>query len=150
MTRDTQPAVDGFNFDAQVFSALWAAQASSFPHLPPDAPSELQKATVDVKDPERVYSIYRASRRYHFQLLVERYEEVLLGRRSAILTACIGLYCRYDTAAACLAVRHDHASHIADAWRARSLFGDTMRPAPEPLLAIWRVKTIQNPLFART
>ena len=70
MTRDT-PA-DGINVDAQVLSALWAAQAPAFPHLPPDAPRELLTDTVDVRDPERVYTIYRASRRYHFQLLVER------------------------------------------------------------------------------
>jgi hypothetical protein len=70
MTRDT-PA-NGFNVDPQVLSALWEAQAPSFPHLPPDAPPELLKNTVDVRDPQRVYSIYRASRRYNFQLLVER------------------------------------------------------------------------------
>ncbi|KFY05566.1 hypothetical protein V492_08444, partial [Pseudogymnoascus sp. VKM F-4246] len=71
MTRDT-PA-NGFNVDPQVLSALWAAQAPTFPHLPPDAPPELLKNTIDVRDPQRVYSIYRASRRYNFQLLVERF-----------------------------------------------------------------------------
>jgi hypothetical protein len=65
-------ASDASNVDAHVLSALWAAQVSSFPHIPPDAPIELKKVTVDIKDAERVYSIYRASRRYHFQLLVER------------------------------------------------------------------------------
>ncbi|OBT77593.1 hypothetical protein VF21_04553 [Pseudogymnoascus sp. 05NY08] len=93
MTRDT-PA-NGFNVDPQVLSALWAAQSSSFPHLPPDAPPELLKNTVDVRDPQRVYSIYRASRRYNFQLLVERF----------ILQIRYGCRVPYCTTATCFTYR---------------------------------------------
>ncbi|KFY22333.1 hypothetical protein V493_06658, partial [Pseudogymnoascus sp. VKM F-4281 (FW-2241)] len=93
MTRDT-PA-NGFNVDPQVLSALWAAQASTFPHLPPDAPPELLKNTVDVRDPQRVYTIYRASRRYNFQLLVERF----------ILQIRYGCRVPYCTTATCFTYR---------------------------------------------
>jgi hypothetical protein len=76
MTRDTLRAVDDhdqdWDADGEVFSALWAA-APSFPQLPLDAPPELKRLTVDVRDPKRVYAIYRASRRHGFQLLVERF-----------------------------------------------------------------------------
>ncbi|KAL5350758.1 hypothetical protein ACLOAV_004327 [Pseudogymnoascus australis] len=93
MTRDT-PA-NGFNVDPQVLSALWAAQAPTFPHLPPDAPPELLKSTIDVRDPQRVYTIYRASRRYNFQLLVERF----------ILQIRYGCRVPYCTTATCFTYR---------------------------------------------
>lgn len=72
MTRDTFRVVDDHDGDAEVFSALWAA-APSFPQLPSDAPPELISLTYELRDPKRVYAIYRASRRHNFQLLVERY-----------------------------------------------------------------------------
>lgn len=56
-----------------LLSALWAQQAHSFPRLPADAPAAIANDTIDVKDPERVYRIYRASRRHQFQLLVEAF-----------------------------------------------------------------------------
>ncbi len=59
--------------NATLLSALWSAQAPTFARLPQGAPRELVKATIEIRDPERVYSIYRASRRHHFQLLVERF-----------------------------------------------------------------------------
>ena len=56
-----------------LLSALWAHQAHSFPRLPAGAPAAIAKDTIEVKDPERVYRIYRASRRHQFQLLVEAF-----------------------------------------------------------------------------
>ena len=53
-----------------LYAALWAA--APFPRLPDDAPAELKKLTIDIDDPKRVYAIHRASRRHHFQILVER------------------------------------------------------------------------------
>jgi hypothetical protein len=72
MTRDTQIIHDDRNplSGAEVYAALWAA--APFPRLPHDAPNELKKLTIDVEDPKRVYAIHRASRRHHFQILVER------------------------------------------------------------------------------
>jgi hypothetical protein len=32
----------------------------------------LKKLTINIDDPKRVYAIHRASRRHHFQILVER------------------------------------------------------------------------------
>jgi hypothetical protein len=54
-----------------MYAALWAA--APFPRLPEDAPNELKKLAIDIDDPKRVYAIYRASRRHHFQILVERF-----------------------------------------------------------------------------
>jgi hypothetical protein len=72
MTRDSPRLVDEQDGEAEIFSALWAA-APSFPQLPPDAPPELRALTVEVDDPKKVYSIYHASRRHSFQVLVERF-----------------------------------------------------------------------------
>ena len=72
MTRDSPRLVEEQDGEAEIFSALWAA-APSFPQLPPDATPELRALTVDVEDPKKVYSIYRASRRHGFQVLVERF-----------------------------------------------------------------------------
>jgi hypothetical protein len=61
--------------DEQILSALWTAQAASFPKLPEnpqDAHQGLMDQTAEVADAERVYSIYQASRRFRYMLLVER------------------------------------------------------------------------------
>jgi hypothetical protein len=73
MTRDTQGLHDGRDLtsDGEIHAALWAA-AAPFPNLPNDAPTELRKLAIDIDDPKRVYAIHRASRRHHFQILVER------------------------------------------------------------------------------
>jgi hypothetical protein len=72
MTRDTHRAHGDQDSasDAEVYAALWAA--APFPRLPEDAPSDLKKLTINIDDPKRVYAIHRASRRHHFQILVER------------------------------------------------------------------------------
>jgi hypothetical protein len=72
MTRDTYRVHDDRESasDAEMYAALWAA--APFPRLPEDAPKELKKLAIDVDDPKRVYAIHRASRRHHFQILVER------------------------------------------------------------------------------
>ena len=74
----------GATKDTTILTALWFLQSPSFPRLPSDAPVELIKDTVTVEDPERVYSIYRASRRHHFQLLVERYVDPLVFQSIAL------------------------------------------------------------------
>ena len=73
MTRDIQrlyseqdPATED-----EVYAALWAT--SPFARLPPDAPEALKKVTIDLDDPKRVYAIHQTARRYHFQILVERW-----------------------------------------------------------------------------
>jgi hypothetical protein len=73
MTRDTYRVHDDRELvsDAAMYAGLWAA--ASFPRLPDDAPPELKKFTIDIDDPKRVYAIHRASRRHHFQILVERF-----------------------------------------------------------------------------
>ncbi len=73
MTRDTQGLLDrdpSKDADAAL-RGLWFA--ASFPRLPNDAPPELKKFTIDIDDPKRVYAIHHASRRHHFQILVERW-----------------------------------------------------------------------------
>jgi hypothetical protein len=78
MTRDTYRVHDDRESasDAEMYAALWAA--APFPRLPDDAPAELKAFTIDVDDPKRVYAIHRASRRHHFQLLVERSVSIYL------------------------------------------------------------------------
>ncbi len=71
MTRDVHWVGDDHDDDVELFSALWAA-APNFSQLPADSPPEVKKVTIDVEDPRRVYTIYRASRRHSFQILVER------------------------------------------------------------------------------
>jgi hypothetical protein len=73
MTRDTYRVHDDRESvsDVEMYAALWAA--APFPRLPDDAPAELKKLTIDIDDPKRVYAIHRASRRHHFQILVERF-----------------------------------------------------------------------------
>jgi hypothetical protein len=73
MTRDTYRVHDDREpvSDAEMYASLWAA--ASFPRLPDDAPPELKKFAIDIDDPKRVYAIHRASRRHHFQILVERF-----------------------------------------------------------------------------
>jgi hypothetical protein len=112
MTRDTQ----GFHgdrdstSDAEVYTALWSA--ATFPRLPTDAPNELKKLTIDVDDPKRIYVIHRASRRHHFQILVEKFvrPSPLLF---SMLTVHIGIFYRSDTAANRIHAPHQHASLVA-------------------------------------
>lgn len=69
--RQFQESPNGGN--DSLLAALWAQQAHSFPRLPAGAPPSIAKDTIEVKDPERVYRIYRASRRHYFQILVEAF-----------------------------------------------------------------------------
>lgn len=57
--------------EADVLAALW--EQVPFPRLPLDAPAELKELVIDIENPKRVYNIHRASRRYHLQILVERF-----------------------------------------------------------------------------
>ncbi|KAI1310612.1 hypothetical protein F5Y03DRAFT_344970 [Xylaria venustula] len=54
-----------------VLAALW--ENAPFPKLPHDAPPEIRELVVDVENPKRVYTIHRASRRHHLQLLIDRF-----------------------------------------------------------------------------
>jgi len=74
MTRDTPVVLDERNSkttDDDVYAALW--EAASFPRLPIDAPDQLKSLTIDIDDPKRVYTIYRAGRRHNLQNLIERF-----------------------------------------------------------------------------
>lgn len=78
MTRDSYRVHDdrgSHQDDADIFAAL--SRTGSFARLPEDAPPELKDITVEIEDPKRVYTVYRAGRRHNFQLLVERYYLVL-------------------------------------------------------------------------
>lgn len=72
MTRETLRVQEGRSLSNEddILSALWTA--APFPYLPNDAPDELKKLTIDIDDPKWIYAIHNASRRHHFQLLVER------------------------------------------------------------------------------
>ncbi|RQM08280.1 hypothetical protein DH86_00001478, partial [Scytalidium sp. 3C] len=64
------------------------------PRLPRDAPAELKKIVVDIEDPKRVYTIHHASRRHHFQILVDRYiNQVRYG--------CQAKFCNTPTCFSC-------------------------------------------------
>jgi len=74
-TRATRPP-DGRNGPAaraemEAVAALW--EEVPFPRLPPDAPRELRELLVDIKNPRKVYTIHRASRRHHLHVLIERF-----------------------------------------------------------------------------
>lgn len=73
MTRDTYRVHDdgGTRTDAEIYAAL-SRTSAPFSQLPDDAPNELKKLTIEIDDPKRVYAVHRASRRYHFQLLVDK------------------------------------------------------------------------------
>ncbi|APA15550.1 hypothetical protein sscle_15g103200 [Sclerotinia sclerotiorum 1980 UF-70] len=73
MTRDTPRIQEERSFSGEddILKALWVA--APFPYLPQDAPDELKKLTIDVEDPKQLHVIHNASRRHHFQLMVERY-----------------------------------------------------------------------------
>ena len=58
------------DLDVDVLTSLWTA--ATFPYLPNDAPADLKKFTLDIDDPRRIYTIHRASRRHHLQLLIEK------------------------------------------------------------------------------
>ncbi|KAI1341203.1 hypothetical protein F5Y15DRAFT_414322 [Xylariaceae sp. FL0016] len=57
--------------DDDILAALW--EHAPFPRLPLDAPLEIRELLVDVENPKKVYSIYRASRRHDLQLLIEKF-----------------------------------------------------------------------------
>lgn len=54
-----------------ILAALW--ENAPFPKLPLDAPPEIRDLVVDIENPKRVYTIHRASRRHHLQLLIDRF-----------------------------------------------------------------------------
>ncbi|PMD29071.1 hypothetical protein L207DRAFT_475712 [Hyaloscypha variabilis F] len=111
MTRDTYRVHDDRESasDAEMYAALWAA--APFPRLPDDAPAELKAFTIDVDDPKRVYAIHRASRRHHFQLLVERYIlQIRYGCQSKSCNTATCFSCRKRLAGAAPVRRYNATS----------------------------------------
>ncbi|KAH8816070.1 HECT-domain-containing protein-like protein [Xylogone sp. PMI_703] len=95
MTRDTQLLRDDRlpGGDSEVYAALWAT--APFPRLPHDAPTELKKLVTDIEDPKRVYTIHHASRRHHFQILVDRYiNQVRYGCQAKVCNTPTCFSCR--------------------------------------------------------
>ena len=74
MTRDRPRSVDGSHLstgsDADLLAGLW--EEAPFARLPWDAPAEFKELVEDIENPKRVWSVYRASRRHNFQLLVQK------------------------------------------------------------------------------
>ncbi|KAI0199863.1 hypothetical protein F4808DRAFT_202498 [Astrocystis sublimbata] len=93
MTIDTsRPAPSGCGcgvLDDDLLAALW--ERAPFPKLPLDAPSEIRELVVDVENPKRVYTIHRASRRHHLQLLIDRF--VIQLRNGCGNSACSTTTC---------------------------------------------------------
>ncbi|KAI0514915.1 hypothetical protein F5B22DRAFT_608915 [Xylaria bambusicola] len=54
-----------------ILAALW--ENAPFPKLPLDAPPEIRELVGNIENPKRVYTIHRASRRHHLQLLIDRF-----------------------------------------------------------------------------
>lgn len=78
MTRDTKIVCDERKInDSSAYTTLWAV--APFARIPEDAPTELRKLTIEVHDPRRIYTIHKASRRYHFELLLDRYANLSIS-----------------------------------------------------------------------
>lgn len=62
--------------DVELLAGLW--EEAPFARLPWDAPAELRELVDVVDNPRRVYAIHQASRRHHFQLIVQLWVAVFL------------------------------------------------------------------------
>lgn len=132
---------------ADVFAASWAAA----PSLPPDAPQEIRKLVVNVEDPQRVYSLRRASRRHNFQLLVERYAEMpILSTGPSHINLTLDIPYSSGTAAIQLIATLQLVLRVAGVWLDRRLCEDTMRQVRGPWPASWPHKKIPIEAFVRT
>lgn len=90
MTRDTKIVCDERKInDSSAYTTLWAV--APFARIPEDAPTELRKLTIEVHDPRRIYTIHKASRRYHFELLLDRFIHQI--RYGCSCKACITTTC---------------------------------------------------------
>ncbi|KAK5626355.1 hypothetical protein RRF57_002070 [Xylaria bambusicola] len=70
----SRPAHNGHRcniLEDDILAALW--ENAPFPRLPLDAPPEIRELVVNIENPKRVYTIHRASRRHHLQLLIDRF-----------------------------------------------------------------------------
>ncbi|KAI9736542.1 MAG: hypothetical protein M1818_006053 [Claussenomyces sp. TS43310] len=91
MTRNNYGGTDSHD---RYLSALLAALPTP-PTLPSTAPQELRDLTVDVLDPNKVYTVYRGFRRHNFQVLVERFiVQLRYGCQDAHCTAPTCFTCR--------------------------------------------------------
>ncbi|KAH9996440.1 hypothetical protein F4779DRAFT_606977 [Xylariaceae sp. FL0662B] len=87
MREVARPAEKGHghgDLEDDVLAALW--EQVPFPQLPLDAPSEIKDLVINIENPKRVYAIHCASRRYHFQLLVEKF--IVQLRYGCAFSAC--------------------------------------------------------------
>ncbi|RDL36988.1 Hect, E3 ligase [Venustampulla echinocandica] len=94
-----------------VYAALWAS--APLPRLPEDAPDRLKDFAVDVNvdDPRRIYTIYRAARRHLFQILVERYiHQIRYGCSSKSCNTATCFSCRKRLAAGAPVRRYNATS----------------------------------------
>ncbi|KHJ32343.1 putative hect-domain-containing protein [Erysiphe necator] len=90
MTRGTKILYDEGNFNESVIhTTLWAV--APFARIPEDAPTELKKLAIEVHDPRRIYTIHKATRRHHFELLLDRFIHQI--RYGCNCKACITTTC---------------------------------------------------------
>jgi hypothetical protein len=108
----------------------------------------LKKLTINIDDPKRVYAIHRASRRHHFQILVERSASfvyrpsfTLLANLLADIFIKLGMVVNLGPAAL------RRASLVGNGWRAVLRSDDTMPLAHVLLQYIWQAKTIPNKAY---
>lgn len=156
MTRDTCRVHDGRDptSDGEVYAALWTT--AEFPRLPEGAPPELRKLAIEINDPKRVYAIHRASRRHHFQSLVERLAGMLLDPSEVsnllfkpILNSADTSF-KSDMAANRKLAPRQRVSLVVSVLLAPPQFGATMPRVLEPLQYTWPVRIIQRMVSAIT
>lgn len=70
MTRDTGRVFGPPQNHDDLLAELLSS--TSLPRLPSNAPEELRRYTVDVKNHKKLYKAHQASRRHGFQALVEK------------------------------------------------------------------------------
>ncbi|POS84703.1 hypothetical protein EPUL_004650 [Erysiphe pulchra] len=90
MTRGTKIVCDESRInDFTAYTTLWAV--APFARIPEDAPTELKRLTIEVQDPRRIYTIQKARRRHHFELLLDRFIHQI--RYGCSCKACITTTC---------------------------------------------------------
>ncbi|RKF59635.1 putative hect-domain-containing protein [Erysiphe neolycopersici] len=90
MARVSKIVSDEYSInDYTGYTTLWAV--APFARIPEDAPTELKRLTVEVQDPRRIYTIQKASRRHHFELLLDRF--IYQIRYGCSCKACITTTC---------------------------------------------------------
>ncbi|KKA29841.1 hypothetical protein TD95_000420 [Thielaviopsis punctulata] len=79
--------------DNELLGHLW--EQAVYPRLPNDAPSELRDYLINLEDPRQLYKVHRASRRYGFIALVEKFTvQLQQGCGSPLCSTTSCLTCR--------------------------------------------------------